>query len=227
MCKKASPENFERLPDAVAQLLANATAFFDALLVVSFEKALVGVANAARQTARVNQPVEQDELAVEAACHHRFEVELDIARPREARGVAEEPQPPSVSDDPPERIAAVQIILNHRMRAQLGLAALVELLVRRDDVNWRLVLVAAKAVGDRIGTPARLKRGALETKIVTEFLQERQHPCFARDRGRAFLASVEARLEGIPISGGVGERALNFLAQPAFDAEVARPLTLH
>jgi hypothetical protein len=80
MSKKASPENFESLPDAVAQFLANATAFLDALLVVTFKKTLVGAAHAARQTGRVDQPIKQDELAVEPADHHRFEVELDIAR---------------------------------------------------------------------------------------------------------------------------------------------------
>lgn len=66
----------------------------------------------------VTEEPEQHEVRVDLAVHHRFEVELHVGLPREARVVAQDAQAQSVGEEAPEvPLGAVQELLDETVRA--------------------------------------------------------------------------------------------------------------
>ena len=224
---------FQRGIDAVSKVLANPAALFDPPLEVLFEPTVRRSGGGCRKARAMEEAIDQDELAVEVAVDQRVEVELQVGRPGDPGGVAEEPQLAAVGDDPPERVRAIQVLLHQRVRAPAGpLGPPIERLVVGDDVNrWRLGIFVGP-VGDEVALPTDRDRSWLEGQLKAESLEQRSHPGLAGERRCASLGPGQPALKAIAKDADIRERRLYLVAEPtdrrpfAHD-EVGRPLPVH
>ena len=94
----------------------------------------------------MQQPENEREFVVKIAVEDSLEIDRHIARAGGPRAVAQHPQFASVGDDPPQRVALVQVFLQQRVRAALLLTPLVELLSERNRVDWRCIICLANTM---------------------------------------------------------------------------------
>jgi hypothetical protein len=164
--EQAGAENLERLLDALAQPLAHPAALLDPFLVPALEMAVVRGSAWCREAAAVDQAEKPRELGVLVAGGDALQVELEIDGPGEAGGVAQDAQAPAVGDDAPERIRAVEVVLDERMRREaLLVAAAVEVVVEGGDVHGDRRLSLAVEMRDRVALPAELDVRALVFEV--------------------------------------------------------------
>ena len=212
--EQRAAQNLQRALHAVAQLLADAPAFLDALLVVIFQQAAVRALGVLREAAGVHQPIHQRELAIRAAVHHRAELELQIGGLGHAGAVPEQPDGFAVAHHAPQRLRAVEEVLRERVRRAPFRAALVELAVYADNVDGNGALRVPDAVGYVERRAAYLRRRPLilqagEAENLEKPLRHRL-PRYPRSAvGRA----LEAVAEILPRRLGLGERRLRAVLQ--------------
>ena len=94
------------------------------------------------------------ELAVEVARDNRLEIELDVGGLGKALAVAQQAELPAVGHDAPERVGAVEVVLDQGVRALAGIAPAVEILVVTDDMDGRSAFLVAREMGDREAAPS-------------------------------------------------------------------------
>src|ERR1019366_707374 len=135
MLQKRATEALERHFDAVAEPVADASALFDTLGVVFFEPTFVGIGRGARQARAMQQTIEERELTVDVRLHHAGQVELHETRLRDPCAMAQQAKPRTVSNDAPDRVRLIQVLLHSRMRASALLCALVEIIVAANAVD--------------------------------------------------------------------------------------------
>src|SRR5262245_3792197 len=82
-------------------------------------------------------------------------------------------------------------------------------------------------MGDREGRAGDHGCRPLEHETEAKLLQERDYPGLACDRGRAFLATRNASVEGVPVDQRLRKCLLDFIAEPCIQAEVRRTLARH
>ena len=228
MGEEAGAEGLERGLDAIAQALAHAATFLDPLLVPALEQAFVRVAGAFREAGPMQDAVDEQELAVEVAFDDRFEVELDIGGLGEALGVAEQAKLAPVGDEAPERVVAVEELLDQGVRAALPvLAALVEGTVEGYDVDWRRTFAFAGEVGDGEACATTRQRCTLVVQRPAELAKERDYPVGSRDAGCGIADRFAAAREALPLGSDDREGVLDLLTHSdAVETEVGGALTL-
>ena len=212
----------------LAQPVADAPALLDRRLVILLQQtAVAGIiaalvpAQAAGQPRAVRQPVEQDKLVQPFALDHRLQVKLDIGGAAEIDRIAQQTQQRAVGDNPPQVIAAVEIILDKGMRRSRAVAAwrsLAQLLVNGDDVNGRAALVPiARAVRDVKAAPVGAERLALVGEVVAQRLQQRKDPRLAGCRSQRFAVAGTgaAALERLPVGAHVAPHRRDLIDQRA------------
>ena len=216
-------EGFEGLLDAVAEFVADASAFFDALLVEAFEGALVRGRFGPREAGAVEQAVEEDEVGVGVVADHGFEVELEPGGAGASGGVAEDADAWSVGEDAPEGFGAVEEVLELCVGAAAGaLGPAVEIGVGADDVNGCSVFGVVGAAVDVEGCAADFDVGALEVEAPeAEAFEHRLDEGFAGHGVR-----VGAPLPSVPEGADIGEGGLGFVGEAGGfgEAEVLRAL---
>ena len=128
---------------------------------------------------------EQDEVGIDLAGEHGFEVELEEGLAREGLVVAQDAQAQAVRDDGPEVAgAAVQELLHQAVRidgggpAHTGGAA-VEAQATADEVHRH----GAEEAADGVGAAADLGAGAGGQQAEAQFAQERQAPLVVGEAG--------------------------------------------
>ena len=168
---------------AVAQLVEGASAALPGFLRPFFQPAEFSAF--AFNAGLVQQEPEQREVGVEFALHHGLQVELDERLAREGDVIAEQAQAQAVADDGPDvRRGAVQEFLHHAVRAGGAcaddvLGTGIEVGTEADEVNGRVL----PAVRDGVAASLELEGlGGLQA-TVAEFLEERQQPLLASERG--------------------------------------------
>ncbi len=226
MREKRGAERAQRLLDAVPQPLADPATVVDTLLEESLQDAARRVGRGVREPGAVQQSVQDDELAVEVALHHRFHVELDVRRPRHPRGIAQQPQLRAVRDEPPEAVRAVEVLLHRAVRAApLARDLRIELAVDAHDLDGRRLRVLAGPKLDDEGLATRRRR-ALPRKIEAEPLEQRHGERLAGHGRRAFRGVRQPALERVPVGAHIREGALQLVQQasPGREPEVLGPL---
>ena len=110
----------------------------------------------------MHEPVEENEVAVEVSLDHAFDVELNESRLRESRGVSHESEPPAVRRQAPERVCAVEVLLNSGVGAASPRGTpLVQVLFKSDHVYRRCVRVVAEAMRNEERLASSFDRSAL------------------------------------------------------------------
>ena len=183
----------------------------------------------AREPRCVEQPIEKNEVAIEVSLDHTLDVELNERRLGEACGVSQEPQKAAIGRQAPEGLGAVEILLNRRVRAAPASgAALVEIILQRNDVNRRGIGIVASAVRNEERLAARLCRSALHDEVVEseQQLEEWDHPVLACECRGALARSFATPLKRVPEGASVGECGLRLIDEtaPPVEAEVCRTL---
>ena len=117
MLQEAIAECSQSAFHAIPQPLAYATVAVQPVLIVAFEQAVVRRLTLGRQARAVQQAIHLGEGGVLVALDNALDVELDVCRACEQRGVAQQTELVAVGYDPPERVRVIQVILHKRMRA--------------------------------------------------------------------------------------------------------------
>ena len=216
-------ERFERPLDAVAQLVADAPALFDALLVEAFERAIVGGRFGPGEAGAVEQAVEEGEVGVGVLLDHGLEVELQPGAAGAPGGIAEDADLRPVGEDAPDGLGAVEQVLEQRVGAAAGaLGASVEVRVGADDVDGRGVFGVVGAAVDVEGGAAGLDVGALEVeRAEAEPFEQRLD-----ERLAGHGVGVRAALPGVPEGADVGERGLRLVGEPGGGGQLEVPRAL-
>ena len=163
--EERAAEGFEGLLDAVAEFVADASAFFDALLVEAFEGALVCGFFGPGEAGAVEEAVEEDEVCVGVVVDDGFEVELEPGWAGASGGVAEDADEWSVGEDAPEGFGAVEEVLEFGGGGAAAFAAAVEVGVGADNVDRGGVFGVVGAAVDVEGCAADFDVGALEVEV--------------------------------------------------------------
>ena len=159
----------------------------------------------------MQEAVEQDEVLEQLPVEHRREVDLQVRRPGERGGVAEQAEHGTVRDDPPQVAGGpVQAVLHHRLRGQAaGGGPLVEVLAPGDEVDGQVLPGVAdrEDLGAVVGGDAGVQPGEAAVAVLVE---EREQPVLGGEAAR--VAAVADRvaqhapgaLEVVPVPfGGV------------------------
>lgn len=217
--EERAAECFECLLDAVAEFVADASAFFDALLVEAFEGALVGGFFGPGEAGAVEEAVEEDEVGVGVVVDDGFEVELEPSGAGASGGVAEDADEGSVGEDAPECFGAVEEVLEFGCGGAAAFAAAVEVGVGADDVDRGGVFGVVGAAVDVEGCAADFDVGALEVDVPeAEAFEQWFDEGFAGDG-----AGVGAALPGVAEGADVGEGGLGFVGEAGGFGEVEVP----
>ena len=227
---EALAQQLQRALDADPQLLADPAALLDPLLVPALQQAGVRVAGLLREARAVEQAPEHGELGIEPAGDNAFQVDLEIGRPGDPGGVAQQAQAAAVGDDAPKRVAAVQVLLDQGVRRPAVGPARVQLAVEGDDVDRDRPGGVASQVRDREALAADGESGALELQVgeVERVLQQRQRPGRAGDGGRGIVGGGAPALELGPQSLRQREGILDLVGEAGAggEAEILRALAV-
>lgn len=168
---------------------------------------------------------EEDEVAIDSALEHRFEVKLEVGEASKRGMLAQETQAKPIAHEAVERRGGVQILLHHGVRGKArpgaGGGGPVKVLPEAGEMDGHTRCAVRDGIGALANGFARCPK--LEP-AVAELPQKGQHPLLA-GFGDAALGLAEAfldRAEGAPKASDARPDAGDVLLQPAGDAVACR-----
>jgi hypothetical protein len=229
MAQKAIRQDHNRLFHPIAQALTHPPALLDCLLIVGLQQAIGGSAPVRRQAGAVQQAVKQHKIGKPPLIgEDRRQIELHIRLAAHKRRIAQQAQRAPVGDDSPQRLRAIEVLLNQGMRRQArarGRSDAPQLLATTDNVNRNrrfcasmiLRLIGAERMRNGERRAVHLQRARIEAQIIAEQPQKRDHPELTGRRGRRIIGgkALQTVLKHLPERAGVVERRSDFTGQAA------------